>query len=1087
MHDDVITPLLSTPPEAEARILSEGGVAVWREPLTLPTYDPAPPSEYPMFLDRRVYQGSSGRVYPIPFVERVAESARPREWDAIHLENAWIRLVILPELGGRIHVGHDKTRGYDFFYRNDVIKPALVGLAGPWVSGGVEFNWPQHHRPATFHPMNSTIERHQDGAVTVWCSDHDPFERMVGTHGIRLTPDRAIIDLVARLRNRTDERQTFLWWANVAARVHDDYQSFFPTDVHYVADHAKRAVTAFPRADRPYYGVDYPARVSAEDPDADRLDFYRNIPVPTSYMVTETRDDFFGGYDHARGAGFVHVADRRIAPGKKQWTWGNAPFGHAWDALLTDSSGPYVELMAGVYTDNQPDFSYLAPGETRVFEQHWYPIQGIGPAHQANLDAAVSLGIENDRVSVGVSVTSDRPGLDVELQSWGTRIEGWTVDAAPGSPALLSAPLPLGTPDGGLSVVVRHGGRELVSFTSRDTAADAVEPEVATEPAAPERIDSAEELYLTAVHLTQYRHPTRSPRPYLDELLRRDPGDSRAHLMIAAEETRRGRYELALEHAERALERLTGRNPNPVDGEVFVRLGILLTRLGRRDEAVDRWAKATWDGRWAHPASLAIAFLDAHAGRDASALQRLATALRHDAEDVRAGALRAVVLRRLGRAAEAQAQLEHNLALEPLDAWSLYLVTGETPADPFERIDLALDLARAGEADAALALLLSAATDGSGALGNAAPAALYLAAHLLDPSDPSAASELRARAARSDLTLAFPSGLDAHDALTAAVAADPADAAARSLLGTWCYHAGRRADALALWTEAAALRSDDAVLLRNAALATMEVLGDQERAAALYDDALRLRPDDARLQFERDQLAERRGERLEDRIERLTSSGAAARRDDVLVSLADLLVETARHDEALDLLRSRRLQPWEGGEGRSLRAWTAGCLGRAAALLAEDPLASADAALAALTPPTTLGETWHELDSQAALRLALGDALSAAGDQDRAIREWRTGVDDPAGPRGVERPADAATLAVADCAARLGDTSTVVWALDAVRARIAELEEQTPKVDYFATSLPELLLFAEDAAVAAERARDALAEELATRSGKLAL
>ena len=87
----------------------------------------------------------------------------------------------------------------------------------------------------------------------------------------------------------------------------------------------------------------------------------------------------------------VHVADHHIAPGKKQWTWGNHEFGYAWDRNLTDSDGPYIELMAGVYTDNQPDFSFLQPGETKTWSQYWYPIQQIGPAQHANLDAAVEL------------------------------------------------------------------------------------------------------------------------------------------------------------------------------------------------------------------------------------------------------------------------------------------------------------------------------------------------------------------------------------------------------------------------------------------------------------------------------------------------------------------------------------------------------------------------------------------------------------------------------------------------------------------------------------------------------------------------
>ncbi len=204
-------------------------VAGWREPLTIDTYLPDAPDRKPAFLETRVYQGSAGRVYPLPFHERISQVKKPHLWDAIHLENAWVRLVVLPELGGRIHVGLDKTNGYDFFYRNNVIKPALVGLAGPWISGGVEFNWPQHHRPATFLPTDSFIEHEPDGSVTAWCSDHDPFARMKGMHGVRLRPDSSVVELRVRLFNRSDDVQTFLWWANVAARTGDHYQSFFPT------------------------------------------------------------------------------------------------------------------------------------------------------------------------------------------------------------------------------------------------------------------------------------------------------------------------------------------------------------------------------------------------------------------------------------------------------------------------------------------------------------------------------------------------------------------------------------------------------------------------------------------------------------------------------------------------------------------------------------------------------------------------------------------------------------------------------------------------------------------------------------------
>ncbi len=177
-----------------------------------------------------------------------------------------------------------------------------------------------------------------------------------------------------RIYNRTPFTQTFLWWANAGIRVHDQYQSFFPPDVTFVADHAKRAMSWFPIARNFYYGVDYTQGVD--------LAWYKNIPVPTSYMVTKSEFDFFGGYDHARRAGLVHVADHHVAPGKKQWTWGNAEFGYAWDRELTDADGPYIELMAGLYTDNQPDFSWLQPFETKTASQFWYPIQEIGPVEK---------------------------------------------------------------------------------------------------------------------------------------------------------------------------------------------------------------------------------------------------------------------------------------------------------------------------------------------------------------------------------------------------------------------------------------------------------------------------------------------------------------------------------------------------------------------------------------------------------------------------------------------------------------------------------------------------------------------------------
>ena len=109
------------------------------------TYEIGEAEKNPMFLEKRVYQGSCGKVYPYPTIEKISDEKKDKEYTAVWLENEYIKVMVLPELGGRIQRAYDKTNDYDFVYYNQVIKPALVGLTGPWISGGIEFNWPQHH------------------------------------------------------------------------------------------------------------------------------------------------------------------------------------------------------------------------------------------------------------------------------------------------------------------------------------------------------------------------------------------------------------------------------------------------------------------------------------------------------------------------------------------------------------------------------------------------------------------------------------------------------------------------------------------------------------------------------------------------------------------------------------------------------------------------------------------------------------------------------------------------------------------------------------------------------------------------------
>src|SRR6476661_1622550 len=228
--------------------MESSDVRVWKETVVIPTYEVGVPDKNPMFFENRVYQGSSGVVYPHPVIDKIHDEKIDKEYIGLFLENRYLKIMILPELGGRVQMAYDKIAQRHFIYYNQVIKPALVGLCGPWISGGIEFNWPQHHRPSTFQPVDYCIEENADGSKTVWVNEVERMFGTKGTAGFVLHPDKAFLEINVKLFNRTPLPQTFLWWANPAVKVSDDYQSVFPPDVDAVFDHGKRDVSDFPIA-----------------------------------------------------------------------------------------------------------------------------------------------------------------------------------------------------------------------------------------------------------------------------------------------------------------------------------------------------------------------------------------------------------------------------------------------------------------------------------------------------------------------------------------------------------------------------------------------------------------------------------------------------------------------------------------------------------------------------------------------------------------------------------------------------------------------------------------------------------------------
>ncbi|MBO5154007.1 MAG: DUF5107 domain-containing protein [Eubacterium sp.] len=557
-------------------------VKIWEEDVLIPTYEIGEPDKNPMFLEKRVYQGSSGKIYPYPTTEKISNEKKDKLWRAVYLENEYLKIMILPQLGGRIQRAYDKTNEYDFVYYNQVIKPALVGLVGPWISGGIEFNWPQHHRPTTYMPLDYQLKEHADGSKTLLVNDVD---QMYGTKGITsftLYPGKAYIEVGGQLYNRTSLPQTFLWWANPAVAVNDYTQSIFPPDVHTVYDHGKRDVSRFPIAKGVYYKHDY-----SEGVDISR---YKNIPVPTSYMAECSDFDFVGGYDYQKEAGLLHVADHHFSPGKKQWTWGCGEFGKAWDRNLTDEDGPYIELMTGVYTENQPDFTWLKPFEEKSFKQYFMPYKKVGVVKNATIHAALGVEQEEQGVHVTVYATQLYEHAQIIVTNAGKEVCSKMVKLSPVDVYEESIEVALEKIQD-LGVSVYSDGKLLVSYRPvEDKIPELGQPAEAAKQ--PEEIMTNEELLLTAQHIEQHRHATYLPDPYYLEGLKRDPGDSRINQAYGMLLLRRGCFEEAEKYFRTAIKRLTWRSPNPYNSEVYYDLGLALFYQQRFDEAYDAFYKA---------------------------------------------------------------------------------------------------------------------------------------------------------------------------------------------------------------------------------------------------------------------------------------------------------------------------------------------------------------------------------------------------------------------------------------------------------------------------------------------------------------
>ncbi|MCB7304365.1 DUF5107 domain-containing protein [Bariatricus massiliensis] len=1040
-------------------------VKIWEENVVIPTYEVGEPDKNPMFLEKRVYQGSSGKVYPYPTIEKISHEKKDKTYRVVYLENEYLKVMVLPELGGRIQRAYDKTNGYDFVYYNHVIKPALVGLVGPWISGGIEFNWPQHHRPTTYMPVDYLIQENEGGSKTLLVNDVDQMYGTKGIAGFTLYPDKAYIEIRGQLYNRTAMPQTFLWWANPAVPVNDYTQSIFPPDVHSVMDHGKRDVSRFPIAKGVYYKHDY-----SEGVDISR---YKNIPVPTSYMAEKSDYDFVGGYDYRQEAGILHVADHHISPGKKQWTWGCGEFGQAWDRNLTDEDGPYIELMTGVYTDNQPDFTWLKPFEEKTFRQYFMPYKKVGSVKNATINAVLGVEVADGKTQVTVYATGRYEDAKVSVYHKGQLVSEEEAVLSPCDIYEKSIEIS-GAKASDVKVEVCSGDKLLVAYQAKEEGI----PELAKPAQAakdPEEIMTNEELFLTGQHIEQYRHATYLPDSYYLEGLKRDEGDIRINNAYGLLLFRRGCFAEAERHFRKAIERLTRKNPNPYDSEAYYLLGVALFYQSKNDEAFDAFYKATWSNEQQEMSFYYLAAIEMLRGNYTEALEFVEKGLVKNAHNIKARGAKVVILRKLGRIEEAKAQALDNLKVDGFDYLSrfeLAQLSGEDKENILEEMNAlmrdfhenylqtARDYAEAGCFEEAVEILNQCTKE--------APMLAYYKAHYLQKMGYAEKAQTEyANANACSPLYCFPNKLEDIAVLEGAMEHFSQGAKAYYYLGNLCYDKLQFERAALLWEKSIELDGSYPTVHRNLALAYYNKQGNIEGARREMEKAFALDETDARVFLELDQLYKKLDVDFATRLENYENHPQLPlERDDVMIEYVTLYNLLGRHEKAYEVIMSHTFRPWEGAEGKITTQYKV-----ALTEMAKEQLKKGDAKEAldllekALVYPENLGEGRLEGTKDNNLYYYLGIAKKALGQNEEAEKAFRVaqlGENEPAGMMYYyDQPADM-ILYKGLAKEELGEKKEAY----ACFYKLLDYGEQhlrdEMKIDYFAVSLPDFLIFEDD-------------------------
>ena len=951
---------------------------VWEAPLSLPTYELGPPDPNPPLFDRARTRGRPS--YPYPLLDNLTNKRVDKTYRAVFLENEYLRVTVLPELGGKLYAIYDKTAGRDALYTNHVVKYAMVGIRGAWTSGGIEWNFPDGHTLTTVSLVDYVTRMEEDGSAAVVVGDTERVQRMQWAVAIRLRPGRKVVETEVTLNNRRETPGRYWFWATAAARATDDMRFIYPMREAY--PHAFWPVFSFPK----HNGVD--------------LSAYREVTNYLSLFARESRRDFFGVYYEKSDWGIAHVADRHELPGKKTWTWGTDDAGKIWIDKLTDNDGQYVEFQAGRF-ETQMEHEFIAPHRVERFTEYWFPLDKLGGGfNKVTKDVALRAEVTGDQARITANASAKFDDAELFIASpalGGKQIHSSRINLSPATPFAATVKLPAP-----MVIVVRiraKDGRELVHYYTDSPPDGNSDFKPATRPTPDPAPASVERVYLAGLAADK-KSNDQAARAAYNEALKLDPGYAPAHIALGLSFYRSGEYDRAEEHLEAALRR------DRDAGDAHYYLALVRRAQNRVGEAIEQLKWCVRAGHRESVARYALGEIDLDSGAINGALEQLSQSVRLDPRDLKARTVLAVAERRAGKLDAALARIDEVVREAPIDYFALHeqynILKARKLDAQAERVWTELWRLLAREPDALLELIFDYAAIGRAEAQTVAEKGFYeitqrqkksphpMLLYLLNSSS----NQMAAAAAKIDPAYVFPSRVEEIAVLQETLKANPTDGRAAYYLGAALASKLRFKEALDAWRIAAQFDSKNAVGRRNYARALALVEDRKEEAAAALEHAIALAPDDHHLYLELDQLLAGM-KQTERRVKLLEGAPEKARaRTALLQSLAAAYADAGRFAEAVGLLERHTFTSGEG-EGAAL-----GLYRRAHLALAKQHqqagrhVEAADAFIKATEYPANFGVGRPALQSQAREFVAAALEFEAAGRRNEAEKWLRRAAED---------------------------------------------------------------------------------------------